>query len=521
MSTIPSASSPKGRSEDKTNLALLEKLANGWRAASADAARDFLSRWKAAFSCDLEINEIGDSWVRYTCDLGAIRFRGMQEASCLLLAAGDGPAQAAILDFWSWVRAPGKAVFVLALSEEAALIAKTQVPKGRCVLLTWADCIAVLESRDPVSWLKLAIRAQIPLERLIPFDTEHVAEGHMFSGRSRHLRRLEDEDSSSFAIAGPSRIGKTSLIKRYQQSLKKAGAAETMSYFFIDLLRCPDKTPDGVTRFIMLHVDGRSTASRLTSDRVEPTLAYWKSHFGMPVGLLLDEVDEVLAFETFRYFAAAAKSGYCRLILGGKGVLLRTMLQSEHFFQCRVQLLRLEPLSDQEAKTLLVGPIHDLGFALSDGDDVVGKVLGLTGKLPHLVQYYGRCIAQSMIEKPEQAIGQSLLERVRDSYETFTFFSGPLFETRDAKSRFVALSLLGKALRPFRLEQIQRIVSEEGLPLSSIELWEIVNELVILNVLAWDHGAFQIANESLHYYAQATDFFKVAWRETREALSRH
>jgi hypothetical protein len=509
------------RVEDRTIHSLVDKLACGWRATSADVARDFLFRWKSAFQGEVETNEIGDSWLRFTADLSVIRFRGMHEAACLMVAATDGSVKVAIQDFWSRVRAPGKAAFVIALSDESASIAKVQLPSGRYVLLGPCDCVALLGSEEPASWLREAIRRQIPINRLIPFDTEHAAEGHMFSGRSRQLRRLEEEDTSSFAIAGPSRIGKTSLIRRYHRGLKKAGGSEALAHFFIDLQRCEDKSPDGVARFIMLHVDGRSSSARLTSDRVEPALAYWRDHHGMPVGLLLDEVDEVLTEDTFRSFAAAAKGGFCRLVMGGKGVLLRTMLHSEHFFQCRMQLLRLDPLNDIEATELLTGPIEDLGFRLSPRREIIDKVLQLTGKLPHLLQYYGRCMVQAMIDHPGETAGQALLEKVRDSYETFTFFSGPLFETRDAKSRFVALSLLGRTPCPLRLEQIQVIVTEDGLNLSSLELWEIVNELVILNVLAWDRGAFQVANEALHYYANATELFKIAWRETRSALDKH
>ncbi|MEK7407666.1 MAG: hypothetical protein AAB225_21525, partial [Acidobacteriota bacterium] len=64
---------------------LLERLAHGWRATAADVARDFVQRWGTSLKSEVSVKECGDSFLRYSSDLGAIRFAGMHDCACLLV----------------------------------------------------------------------------------------------------------------------------------------------------------------------------------------------------------------------------------------------------------------------------------------------------------------------------------------------------------------------------------------------------------------------------------------------------
>ncbi len=380
------------------------------------------------------------------------------------------------------------------------------VPKGRFVLMGRAAISRIMDSPEPLDGLKAEIRTQVPLERLIPFDAEHSAEGHMFLGRSRFLTRLIDEETASFAVAGPSRIGKTSLLKRHHVELVKAKAPSQFSHHYIDLMRCGSKDDDEIARFIVNTIDSSHKNHRLTAERIELALAALKERFDAPVGLLLDEVDEYVGSDAFRYLSQAAKKDYCRLVLGGKGTLLKKMLEENNPFQCRVHLLRLEPLDDDEAVRLLFSPIRDMGFEIREPNKVRDSFFRWTGRLPHLIQFYGHRLCEMMIDKPRTALDINLIETLRDSLETFTYFSDPLFKAKDPTLRFIALIMVDLEHRPHRLEQIDERLRAKGLTLTIDVLWEKLNELVILNVLAWSRGAFQVANESLIYYARETSF---------------
>jgi len=496
---------------------LLERLSNGWRAGASDVARDLVGRWETAFGCAAEIKDTRDSWLRFNCDLRTIRLRGTSESQCLLLAGRDD-ARAAVEEFWAKARSPGKAVFVIALNGESCTAVRAAIPEGRCVVLNSEAAARILGSGEPAEHLKVEIRKQIPLERLIPFDAEHAAEGHMFFGRTGFLARLTDEDTTSFAIAGPSRIGKTSLLKRYREHLVKTKSPEQHSHYYIDLMRCGSKNDDDVARFLVNSIDSSHKNHRLTCDRLEITLGALKMRYEGPIGLLLDEVDEYVGSTAFQYLSHAAKNGYCRLLMGGKGELLKKMLEETNPFQCRMHVLRLEPLDENEAVELVFGPFRDLGFVIREPGKVRDSIFRWTGNLPHLLQFYGHRLCELMIDRRVQTLDIAMVEEVRDALETFTYFSDPLFKAKDPKLRFIALSMLDLGHRPYGFAHIHQVLTAKGLTMTVDELRDKLNELVILNVLAWTRGAFQVANESLIYYARETGFMSLALCETKQSL---
>ncbi|MEK7995403.1 MAG: hypothetical protein AAB403_16505, partial [Planctomycetota bacterium] len=453
-------------------------------------------------------------------DLGAIRFAGMHDCACLLVAGSRESAAEVVGDFWRKVNTPGRAVIVVALSREAQEAARSVLPPGRATVLDHETAAVLLESSDALSVIRDVIRRQVSLRRLIPFDTEHPVEHNMFCGRTKFLNRLLEEEDVSFAIAGPGRIGKTSLMKRYLNLALQRKDSSRASKFYIDLMPCADRTADGLARFLALRIESSRRVSDLTCERLYPFLLYWKAHFGRPVDLLLDETDEFLGLETFRYLGSAARNGLCRVMLGGRGILLSTVLGKNSPLRHGIDLLRLEPLTDREAETLLLRPFEDLGFTIIDRQRVLDHVARLTGKLPHLVQHYGRRLAELLADGASDVVNHPLVVHVRDEFETARLFIDPIFEVKNPKTRLVALSLLGTAGRQLNLPQIQGVVHDHGLALPLDELWQIVNELVVQNVLAWNEGRFHVANESLAYYSHTQGFFSAALREARADLQR-
>lgn len=498
---------------------LMQKLGHGWPGSSVDVARDFVSRWSALLNCDIEVRETGDSFIAFRSDLGAIRFSGMEEARCLLVSGRPDEAVETATSFWHEANSPRKAVVVVAANRDVEAAIRAALPTARLAIFGPDTAVALMEDESPIEHLKRAIRAQVALRRLIPFDTEHPIEGPMFCGRTRMLNRLLEEEDVNFAVAGPGRIGKTSLLRRFRYTSLRSGDRSAASRYYIDLMPCRQTNADGLAQFIALKIGGGSKVSRLTCDRLEPFLTFQRAHHGRPVDLLLDETDEYLNLETFQFLGNAARKGLCRLVLAGRGELLRTVLSKDSRLHNRMELLRLDPLSEPEAAALLAGPLEDLGFTFSRKLEVLAQVLGLTGKLPQYVQFYGRRICELMIDGVFKTIDSAVIHWIRDEFETVQMFSGPIFEVKAPKTRFAALALLGTGHRALTLPQIQGILHHQGLLATVDEVWELANELVIQNTLAWNQGKFQIANESLPYYAHTHEFFGSAMRELRKQIS--
>jgi hypothetical protein len=325
----------------------------------------------------------------------------------------------------------------------------------------------------------------------------------------------------SFAIAGPSRIGKTSLVKRHQKELTRLRHPSALATFYVDCYACGENKPDGLARTIAMEIDGSSRSARMKLDDLMNFLRF-QSHvrLGRPVELILDEVDEVCQSSVMGELARAARMGICRLILCGRGALLHTMLNQNSLLASRLELLRLEPLDERAARLLLLEPLLDFGLRVEEPDRLAEAVFGLTGRLPHLLQYYGRRLLELALQQRSETVSPRDIETLRWDFEAAQYFTSPLADLKDPRSRLVAFSILNANGGQFTVPEVLDLAARAGLrDLHHLEAFQICNDLVINNVLAWDKGSFRVANEALRYYARQLGFLDRVLEEARRELA--
>lgn len=505
--------------KEQTVSVLLAHLEKGWRAGHIDVLRYLTNHWQKKVAVSVEILEVRDNVMHFIADMGNIRLNGTDEAHCLVFAGADANTASSLAELWEKTNGPSRLIFVFALSRESYQLALHQIPKERAVILAPDSLSVILEGPSPLEDLKRRIREQIPLRRLIPFNIKNAVSGHMFSGRSRLLTRLREEDDVSFAIAGPSRIGKSSLLSHHHRLLKLTRDPRMHSTFRIDCFSCQDRTPDGVARFIALKIDSSSASSNMTSNRLPNFFRFWRSHFNRPIELLLDEVDEIFHPNILQSLGQAAKDRLCRLVFAGKGVLLRAMLDRESPLSCRLDLLRLEPLRPEEATKLLIEPLQDLGIELPEQQEMLAEIHKMSGDFPHLIQYFGSKLVDVLLTEGSRSLDLQHFRQVRDSIEATSYFMSPFRELKDPKTRVVAFAMLcGKGER-MQVPGIRDLAREMGAILDLQQTWDICLDLTINNILALDNGAFRVANQGLSYYVRQTGFLAEALREAKSALT--
>jgi hypothetical protein len=487
--------------KEETHRYLVERLGAGWRALHADVARDFVSRLKSSFAADAEIKEVGDGFLHFVVDLSQIRVRGMDAVPSLLIGGSDPSLQDRVTDFYRKTGL-GRIPFVIAASEFALEAARKVATKGRCLLVGPEVALELLQNPAPAEVVKAYLRRQVHRRDLIPFNVERPALGAMFCGRQRYLDRVRS-DTASFAVAGPGRLGKTSLLMKLREDLVRSRDPRALSTFYISLYRV-ERSSKHVAQLLALSIDGTSRSSSIAPERLEQFFRFWSSHFGRPLDLLLDEIDEVLALDVFDTLEMIARQGYCRLVLAGKAKLLTTMLDQKRALAGRVSLMRLEPLTDTETETLFLGPLLDIGFQVAEAPAVLRCVCDLTGKMPHMVQYYGRAAANLLLDRGANVINPSVIADVRDQFETATYAVGALTSLPEGNTKRLALALLNYPRQQLTVQKVQSIARNAGLVLSADEIWKICNDLVMDTVLNWDRTHFELANGSLMFHAQAS-----------------
>lgn len=489
---------------------LVDRLAKGWKAYRAEVAGDLVYKMAHLLQAEVSGIEYFDNAVRFDLDLGSsVHLAGMDDVKCLLLG-GDAPVIGEVVGgYWAAAGAAGRIGFVFALSDRVYTEICKLVPAGRVLLLNATALTEVLNSNSIKRGLLKSLRQQIPLRRLLPFRPEGPVWNHIFQGRRHELDRLKEEENTNFAVAGPSRIGKSSLLKRYREyELRRDRDPRLRSSFFIDLYGQPHLSEDGLAQLIALRIEGSQRSSRLGSDRLRWFLEYQKQHFGRPVELIFDEVDSLIGLRTFQLLGQAARDGLCRLVLAGRGELAKMTLRQDSPFGCRMDWITLEPLSEASSRTLFLDSLMDLGFECPSSEQVTEKLNRWTGRLPHLIQLYGKEAAELLI-KPEapvlRIVNEGLLQTIRADAKTAAYVLSPL-DDLSGRNREIALEILRRCPDRITATTMLQIAVGAGLPLTEQEVLRVCTELVICNILAWNGRGYQISNESLPQYARDLGF---------------
>jgi len=384
------------------------------------------------------------------------------------------------------------------------------VTDGSAIVLSPSEVGEIPESKEPAVLLKRHLWKQIPLRRLVPFSITLPALGHMFFGRSAELERLRDSEHHSFAIAGPGRIGKTSLLRQYERTLIRSRDVRAGCKFMFSFHGRGTMHPDPLARFVAMEIEPSRRSFRVGLVELVPFLRYQRGRLDRRLELLIDEMDEVSDNPVTHHLVTAAAQGYCRLVMFGRGKLLKALLADKAGFGERVELMRLEPLDMGAAAQLLLEPLADLGFPVREPDKVAEMVFRLTGGHPHLVQFYGQRLAELAIREKANTVTADHVELLKWDFETAQFFLSPLFELKDPGARSIALELL--RLRPERITpaSVCAVASGQGSTLGLVDAVNLLNELVIGNLLAWQGGSYRLANRSLCDYAAGLGFFDPA-----------
>jgi hypothetical protein len=501
--------------KDINTTLLIERLAHGWTSSHAGLAQELVQRWAAPLCNEADIIRVGENTAEFVTVLSDIRLRTMHEVPCLLVG-GESDLSRPLRDFWTRSNSTQHIPFVLTLSEAAHAAAVQILHSGRGLILSPEQIKKFLRSQFPLLELKQLLLRQIPRRSLVPYNLLVPAEGGMFFGRENELSRLREEDFTSFAIAGPGRIGKTSLARYYQDERLRSRHPGSSRSFYISLYNA-EHLPDRIARFIAMRIQNSRRSDRMNTKDLLNFLLYQNKLCGGPLELILDEVDEDCEGEAFKVLGEAARAHLCRLILCGKGTLLKTMLSSKSPLDCRLDLVQLEPLDTDSARDLLIKPLEDLGFKVDNPDRLSEEILELTGQMPHLIQLFGMKLVDRAINDKSEVISTEYVEILKTDFFIAQFFIKPFNELSNADTKLIALALLSESQQSFTVLEVQAIALREGLKVDSIRINEICLDLLVNNILAWDNGSYRIANGGLQFYIRKNDFLKNSLEEARRA----
>jgi AAA+ ATPase superfamily predicted ATPase len=482
---------------------LLLRLPMGW-SASSPILGELLNLWREAVG-PAHLTDSDSNYAEFTADLGKIKLRGMDDVRCLAISGRTRTHRHTVKAFIDRVKAPGQAILVLAPTPDEFSEAQRQLSGvSQCGLLGRADLGRVFAGPDDRSRFVIAAAFRRYSSRLglIPFSIDVAARPNMFFGRESELEWLAEEETTNFAITGPGKIGKTSLVKQYLHYLRRSG--KSSQTFYVDLHETLDRSATNWPSFVAKRLAGTSWSQTVTLESFPQFLKLFKSKIlkGRTPTIILDEMDEVVSdSENVRQIIAAVeKQGLCRFIICGRAEVYKAVRNNSTGLGGRFRVIRLEPLEPRTAEKLLLEPLMDLGLALAEEKRSLEYVIEWTGRLPQLIQFYGQRLVESAVKSKVHEITHTQIEDLSHDFETKQYFLSPLDDLNRPFARLLTYCLLNDDNVTFSPAFVTGLLRKHELQIDAEEVRKVCDELVILNILAWENDTYRLANRAMRYY---------------------
>jgi hypothetical protein len=458
-------------------------------------------------SCSIGEIELRGNFAAFTVEPQSIRLRDMDELRCLLIA-GDGENPIPLgQETMKWACMPGRLSLVLTVTMCALQKARTLFPASEFLVLAPHEVRSVLLAGDSPAAFKRILRERIPKRTLMPFNYQLPASPNMFCGRGNALKMLTEQRMDSFAIVGPGRVGKTSLIKHYEKHLVWKKDPRVQCKHYIDFFDCDDKSDDGIARFIAMKISAANSSTHIKArGAYNPKGTPQRSLFtfftqlkheeGRPLELLLDEVDEVCLSEAFAALGEAAKLGLIRMVICGRGILFEAMSRNGSPLANRLELLQLEPLSRTEADELVTKPLEDLGFRIKCPERFTGEVFRHAMGLPHAIQFLGHEIVEWALQEGTDSVSADTVREVTSKHRFVQMQIRPFLGLRGAMKK-LATALAKSESQHFTVGEVRDIAESNQIGVTDESAVTLCNGLVIEGFLVWAEGRYALSSQEL------------------------
>lgn len=473
---------------------LCRELAKGWSAEHPEAPRRFFAHLRAHWQVDIQNETPGCS--AYQADLrqDQLHLSAMSTFRCLVLGHGADLGHELIHVTRNHAGAGRIILVILAMPTKFKNIAWQFTRPNWCVLLDIRELEDLLGCKQPFRRLKEHCRRNIPAMHLLHWGSNHPAPESMFFGRRNILRRLHYEETKSFAIVGPRRIGKSSLLHKYCHEIRINNRDDRRHrLFFINCEPGAVWNQDQFARKLAFAISPDSKANRINTRTLLGFLKRHSSKGQRPLELLLDDVDDVCLNKSFAPLAEAVRANYCRLILSGRGNLYRMMKDGAQQLANCLELIRLEPLDPKSARQLIFRPLGDVGVVIDNKEALQQSVFELSGRLPHLIQDCLGIVLRHWQKELPLAITSQDLKRLRENFTTMPNSLLDREHLRDDLSLLMALLWLRHGKRRVTTGSLQRIARKHGILLSAAKAEAICDDLWFHNVFSWERGVMSVA----------------------------
>ena len=280
----------------------------------------------------------------------------------------------------------------------------TRTTTTSVIVIDPGDLRTLAAAPDPADALAALVLRQADLTKASPFVHSGVTPPQLFAGRRvDEAGIVSDLASSSVAVLGSRRIGKTSLLRRVEQTLR----AQTRPVYYGDCQAIGDWTG---FRALVQRDWNVELADDFEPDQIAALVEQLDAGQGPPV-IILDEIDRLVAWDLttkvagvtetfFRSIRAQSQASAAQFVFSGERTIAEVLWSpaSPHWNFC--QRLSLRQLDREAASGLLFNVLESLAVRFDDQEAAEGELWRATSGHPRLVQLLGDALVARLNERP-------------------------------------------------------------------------------------------------------------------------
>jgi len=362
------------------------------------------------------------------------------------------------------------------------------------IVLSREDVLALLSAREPTASLVECILDQVDLTVVSPFVTSGPVPERMFFGRDQEIKTITQAlPDMDFAVVGNRKIGKTSLLQRIERILESSDKCVPIPLNF-QTVRDDDTLFDTLAQEVGFAVANRTP--RAFSDVV----AYLRrQHPNRVPVLLIDEVDDMLAFDAGRGYAlsrvwrALAFDGVCRFVFVGSRVLAQTLRNAGSPSFNFPQEIRRGFRQPDKALMVVSGPMDELGIQLEPRHPLLDGILYLSACHPNLVQFICARLIERISARGKRHIRMADLGEVTAGGGFADYYIDTLWGQAGPLER--AITLVGGPTG-LTMPEIEAALARYGFAAPRCAVKEALDMLTIYSVLAREGRVYTIVPPS-------------------------
>ena len=312
------------------------------------------------------------------------------------------------------------------------------------IVLTQADLREILRVRWRLKALVARILEQVDLTVVSPFVTEGPVPSSMFFGREGEIKEIVHRiESSSLALVGPRRIGKTSILQRVLASLRN----RPRPVVYLDCQSIYDASS------FLLTLASEYVPEQAQDDFSSPAAfrglldALRAGYAGAPAQFILDEVDLVLredpegAESLFRAFRGAEGDDAAHFLFCGERTLLHKLRDPNSALFNFCHTMRVQFLAPRDAARLIAEPLEQMEVHWEDREASIQRILEITSSHPNLIQRTCANLVEVLNRERTRMVKREHLDEVVADPNYLEDYLDTLWGRASATEKFLTLAL--------------------------------------------------------------------------------